>query len=76
MKLPDDPKERTQMLVLIGIGVIAAIYLVIQFGVLPILAKKKAMASRSEAKARLVNVLTRKSNRRRDKPIRCNNKGD
>lgn len=43
MNLPTDPKKRMQVLVGIGVGVLAVIVAVIYFGVMPTLAAKKAM---------------------------------
>ena len=48
MKLPEDKKERTQILALVGIGVIAVGYGIVQFGVKPFKAKKAERLTRIE----------------------------
>ncbi len=40
MKLPDDPKEKTKILILIGIGVVAVLYTTIALVVKPLFAEK------------------------------------
>ena len=60
MKLPENKKERIQMLVLLGISVLALLYFAIAFGIKPIIKNKKdriAKIAELETKARDLKAL-------------------
>ncbi len=50
MKLPDDPKERTKIFVLIGIGVVVVLILVYYFGI------RTLLESRAKSKAEIAKL--------------------
>lgn len=46
MKLPEDKKERTKILVLIAIGAVGALYMVVQLSISPLLKSRRAKIER------------------------------
>lgn len=48
MKLPEGKKERTQVFVLIGMGIVVILIMIVQFVIVPILAARRALVERQE----------------------------
>ncbi|MDD5522867.1 MAG: hypothetical protein PHI84_18790 [Kiritimatiellae bacterium] len=68
MKLPEDKKERTKILVLIGIGVVVVLYLIVQFGILPYFkAKRDKLAKIEQVKIDIGNANREIAQHEKDK---------